>query len=360
MMKCFMTFVVVSMVAAAGSAARADVEMEWVVVGDPGNAGEVSGAGAGGTGPTRICGAVAYEYRIGKYEITNGQYIEFLNAVASVEDTHGLYEAEDPGGHGGMDGQYGGVQQTGSPGDYTYVVKDGDIEWLDKPIHFLGFYDVLRFANWMHNGQPTGLQDDTTTEDGAYDMSLGSSVVRKAGARVFLPNEDEWYKAAYYKGGGTNAGYWNYCLDSDWPPVAEPPPGGPAPPGSANYIGGSGDYAVGPPYYATDGGAYTWSPSPYGTFDQCGNMHEWVDTWEEGMGPFLRGSGYPSFDPGHAANHFGYIPEGGIYTHTGFRVAAMLEPEPIPAVSHWGLVVMMLLVLTGGTAVLRMRHSVQP
>ncbi|GAG41969.1 unnamed protein product, partial [marine sediment metagenome] len=43
MMKCFMTLVVVSMVAAAGSAARADVGMEWVTVGDPGNTGEVSG-----------------------------------------------------------------------------------------------------------------------------------------------------------------------------------------------------------------------------------------------------------------------------------------------------------------------------
>src|SRR5665647_1441137 len=66
------------------------VNMETVPVGNPGNAGELSGAGAGGYGPDRICGAVAHAYNIGKYEVTAGQYTEFLNAVAKT-DTYGLY-----------------------------------------------------------------------------------------------------------------------------------------------------------------------------------------------------------------------------------------------------------------------------
>ncbi len=33
-----------------------------------------------------------------------------------------------------------------------------------------------------------------------------------------LPSEDEWYKAAYYKSGGTNAGYWNYPTKNDLAP----------------------------------------------------------------------------------------------------------------------------------------------
>ena len=49
---------------------------------NPGNAGELSGAGAGGYGPNRVCGAVGYTYNIGKYEVTAGQYAAFLNAVA--------------------------------------------------------------------------------------------------------------------------------------------------------------------------------------------------------------------------------------------------------------------------------------
>ena len=28
--------------------------------------------------------------------------------------------------------------------------------------------------------------------------------------------EDQWYKAAYYKGGSTNAGYWDYADGKAW------------------------------------------------------------------------------------------------------------------------------------------------
>ena len=73
-----------------GNAATA-VNIDLVTVGDPGNAGELSGAGAGGGGPDRICGAVGYIYKMGKYEVTAGQYCEFLNAVAQT-DTYGVYE----------------------------------------------------------------------------------------------------------------------------------------------------------------------------------------------------------------------------------------------------------------------------
>ena len=40
------------------------------------------------------------------------------------------------------------------------------------------------------------------TENGVYNLSLQASnpaaIQRQAGAKVFLPNENEWYKAAYY------------------------------------------------------------------------------------------------------------------------------------------------------------------
>ena len=38
-------------------------------------------------------------------------------------------------------------------------------------MNYVSFYDALRFANWLHNGQPSGPQDSTTTEDGAYTFS---------------------------------------------------------------------------------------------------------------------------------------------------------------------------------------------
>ena len=81
-----------------------------------------------------------------------------------------------------------------------------------------------RFANWLQNGQPTGLQSLSTTENGAYYLNGATTdaallaVTRKASATWVMTSEDEWYKAAYYKGGSTNAGYWDYPTSSNTPP----------------------------------------------------------------------------------------------------------------------------------------------
>ena len=90
------------------------VVIDTVPVGNPGNPGELSGEGAGGSGTDRICGAVAYTYNIGTSEVTAGQYCAFLNAVAAT-DTYGLYNTV-------MDSVSWGCQITrnGSDGNYTY------------------------------------------------------------------------------------------------------------------------------------------------------------------------------------------------------------------------------------------------
>ncbi len=315
---------------AFSAAAQAEVVIEWVTVGDAGNPDDIHGD---------CYGAVDYEYQISKYEVTNEQYIEFLNAVAET-DTYGLYNV-------GMSGEFCGIDRDGDPGSYTYAVNGGDANWNAKPVGYVSWYDVLRFANWIHNGQPTGEQDASTTEDGAYDMSLGSAVTRKAGARVFLCNEDEWYKAAFYKGGGTDAGYWDYATQSDAIPVSEAPPGGG---NSANYY--DGGFAVGEPYLFSDVGAYTGSDGAYGTFDQNGNSSEWNETLigtNRGVrggsfldvGTILPASSRLSTDP---LNEFGDV---------GFRLGSPVVLEPIPAVSEWGIAVMMLFILAAGTIVFR-------
>ena len=64
--------------------ATATAEIEWVLVGDPGNACDTRY-------PAECLGAVDDAYRISKYEITNAEYAEFLNAVAA-RDIHALYD----------------------------------------------------------------------------------------------------------------------------------------------------------------------------------------------------------------------------------------------------------------------------
>ena len=141
--------------------AQAEVVMETVTVGNPGNASDTRHDTPG-------YGGVAYTYNIGKYEVTAGQYTEFLNAVAAT-DTYGLYNTSM---WSVVDGCK--VERTGSPGEYTYSVAE---DWRDRPVNYVSWGDAARFSNWLHNGQPTGAQSLSTTEDGTYFLDGATSNV---------------------------------------------------------------------------------------------------------------------------------------------------------------------------------------
>ncbi|MGD8454510.1 MAG: SUMF1/EgtB/PvdO family nonheme iron enzyme [Phycisphaerae bacterium] len=247
--------------------ASAAVVIDTVPVGNPGNTGELSGESAGGLGADRICGAVDYVYDIGKYEITAGQYTAFLNAVARF-DTYGLYNelmwnAECPCG----------INRYTVQGMYHYSVSD---DWAMRPVNWLTLGNAARFANWMHNGQPTGGQDLSTTEDGSYYLNgveYPTTLVRQANATWVLPTEDEWYKAAYHKNDGVTGNYWDFPMGTDLPSIPDNgnPEGDTG--NSANYIDGY-DATIGAPYYTTPAGYFSLSASPYGTYDQGGNVFE--------------------------------------------------------------------------------------
>jgi len=204
----------------AAGMAQADFMIDTVRVGNANNTGEWSGESYGGYGPNRICGAVGYAYNIGKYEVTAGQYKDFLNAVAKT-DTYGLY------GAGMSNTSYGsGITQGGVSGSYSYSV---DTAFTNRPVNYVSWYDTIRFANWMTNGQGTG-----STESGSYTITgggvnSGTVTIPTAAERAtwstgatsyfLLTSEDEWYKAAYYdpaKTGG--AGYWDYPTSSNTAP----------------------------------------------------------------------------------------------------------------------------------------------
>ncbi len=287
------------------------VTMDWVLIGNPGNAADnevmidPSPEGNGTTG----YGSVAYAYSISKYEISNTQYTEFLNAVA-VTDSNGLYG-----------GGSGGIIQSGVDGSYTYSILPG-LE--NRPVEAVSFWDAARFANWIQNGQPTGMQDNSTTEDGAYTLTAGgiaaNSVTRNAGATIFLPGEDEWYKAAYFNG----TTWFDYPAGTDMQTSCVAPAGDTG--NSANCNG-----AVGSP---TDVGAYGLSESPYGTFDQGGNVFEWTDTIHQdpsGLYRVKRGGSWENNifgTPGNlsAAVRYGVLANFQAPSGTGFRLTFVPEP----------------------------------
>ena len=313
----------------------------WVTVGNPGNAGELSGGSVpGGGGPDRICGAVAYEYKIGKYEVTAGQYTAFLNAVAAT-DTYGLYNTN-------MDtsvNSYGcNIKRTGSSGSYTYSVAS---DWANRPVNYVSWGDAARFANWLHNGQPTGAQNAGTTEDGAYYLNGATSdaallaVTREADWKWAITSEDEWYKAAYHKNDGVTGNYWDYPTSSNTAPGRD----------MADASGNNANYWPAPYAYPIDSGKYTTvagefenSDSPYGTFDQGGNVWEWNEALISESYRGLRGGSFWYNDnylrAAYRYSHDYYFPSNED-SNIGFRVSEVPEPATMGLLALGGLGMLM-------------------
>jgi formylglycine-generating enzyme required for sulfatase activity len=284
-----------------GSASAAIVTIDYVAVGNAGNANNTTGLGA-----------VASQFNIGKYEVTNAQYAEFLNAKA-VSDPLGLYNA-------GMDSNpLGGITRLGNDGAFTYAAKTG---FETKPVVFVGFYDAARFANWLNNGQGSA-----STETGAYTLLGGTAVptngatfTRNAGAGVWVPSENEWYKAAYHQPGADANDYWLYPTRSNAEPLATSPNSTNA--NSANFTS---------PSFSSPGltavGGFTLASSFYGTFDQGGNVIEWNDSIVAANQRGLRGGTWQDFELFMRATSPDMSPATQEDEFIGFRVAAAV-PEP--------------------------------
>jgi formylglycine-generating enzyme required for sulfatase activity len=316
-----------------------------------GNAADPSD-GDSGTSGIQNFGAVAYNYRIGTTEVTVGQYTTFLNAVAAT-DTYALYDTLMA-----TDLNSAGISRSGPSGSYSYNA----IGSANHPVTFVSWGDAARFTNWLHNNQPTGLQTASTTERGAYTLDGATTqpalmaISRNAGARWFIPSENEWYKAAYHQPatqGGDADNYWAYPTRTNSEPYSDQPPGSsaPTPSNTANFskndgvANGYNDGAAvtGSPNlsstqnYLSNVGAYAFSASPYGTFDQVGNVWEWTEgvlELETGPpGPFrvIRGGSWDSNPDGLLASvrSFTVLGPAGAGPNIGFRVATVPEPSTV-------------------------------
>ena len=286
----------------AVSTASASITIPTVPIGNPGNAAD----------PSTGFGSVAYTYNIGATEVTNTQYAAFLNAVARA-DPNGLFNP--------LMTAYGDIARSGSPGSYAYVAF---ADRASHPVIAVSFWDAARFANWLHNGQPTGPQGAGTTEDGAYTLTpagiAANTVTRNANWQWALPTEDEWYKAAYHQPasqGGDADGYWLYPTSSNVAPALE----------DANWgFANVGAVAVG-----------SYAPNFYGTFDMGGNLFEWTNSIGGMFGPanrITRGGSFNDDDGLEATTRFG-VPATIEEWDWGFRVVGAPEPAPCPCTTDY-------------------------
>jgi hypothetical protein len=281
------------------------VTIDWVTVGDPGNPPEWQYG----------LGSVPYVYRFGKYDVTVDQYVEFLNQKDPTgANTLALYGPEM------SDATHGGIRfDAAAPDGSKYEVIAGR---GNHPANYITWYDAIRFANWLHNGQGNG-----DTESGAYTLvggtptpSNGQTISRNAGAAVFIPNDNEWIKAGYHLPG--TAIYFQFPTTTNAPPNSSPP----------TDVVNRANFRPNGPGTVTEVGAYAGTTSPYGAFDMAGNVLQWIEDWR----------GPP--DPGNPRNLKGLHFDDDYWIHLvfgqgrghgaaavlptiGFRVASMV-PEP--------------------------------
>ena len=241
-------------------------------------------------------GAVAYEYRIGKHEVTNEEFCAFLNAAAKSDPRH-LYD-------GRMESaEYGGIARNGGDGNYVYSVKDG---MAKKPVNYVTWETAIRYANWLTNGQGKG-----DTEKGAYtidgnDVNLPDHAALAAGKNVVwaLPTENEWYKAAYYDPKKNDSGgYWTFATRSDSDTNVNI---------NTNAPSDAGGFAA----------------SAYGTHDQNGNMWEWNEHRANGKVGLRGGSFYLNDNANYLRAATRYDVLSAKWPNYGFRVVALGTGDP--------------------------------
>jgi len=295
--------------------------LTFVPVGNAGNAADPA------TG--NLYGSVGYNYQMGQYDVTVGQYTAFLNAVAKT-DTYGLY-------NGGLATGFSAINiiQNGTAGNYSYAVGGGYSQAANCPLFDVGWGDAARFCNWLQNGQPTGTQGTGTTETGAYTLNGAvtsaalMAISRNVGAMYFIPSENEWYKAAYYdpnKPGG--AGYWAYPTKSSTAPSNVLSATGT---NNANFYDeyGTGNHGfTDATNYLTAVGAFVASPGAYGTFDMGGDVFQWNEANIESEYRGLRGGDWYGYSYNLAASS--RVSDADLtyeyYNSVGFRVASVPEP----------------------------------
>ena len=309
--------------------------IEWVPVDNPGNAADTTGYGD-----------VAYTFDIMKYEFTNTRYAEFLNAIdPQGTNPQGVWVASM-----GSSNQGGISQVLGNALGSRYVVKTN---FADKPVNFMSAFSVARVANWLQNGSPvspttTNSSGTAAQNTGAYAIGTATSgnlPAKSAGARYWIPLEDEWYKAAYYNptlNSGTG-GYTTYGNGFSTTPgsVTASVTGV----GSAGGTGNFANYNQTADWNGTSAGAPTsvgtnGAASYYGAFDMSGNTFEFNTlTGVASSNVGIRGGSFASSEAEaiSSGTRFNAIPTSDIDNEFGFRLVTVPEPGSLALLATGGV-----------------------
>lgn len=267
------------------------VTLEFADVGNPQNAADTT------TVKTAGAGDVAYPYSIGKYEVTARQWADFLNQVdAAGTNPLGLWSLNMENNTTGMQ-----INNNGTVNGQRYAAAVRP----DDPVVHVKWHMAARFCNYLTSGN---------TEQGPYIIGSGTTVwaVDRAAAQsanptiYVLPTLDEWYKAAYHKGAGlAGTDYWDFPNQADVISTS-----------MANYGNLFGR--------TTEFGHYASYPGAYGTFDQGGNVREWLETQYDATRYMYRGGSWDrTVDTELKCSSVGFQVPHGTGSNLGFRIVKL-------------------------------------
>jgi formylglycine-generating enzyme required for sulfatase activity len=299
-----------------------EFQMEFVTIGNPGNADDFTGSNP------RPAGAVAYEYGLGKFEVSEDMINKF-NASQSLQIT--LADMSPFGGNGD-----------------------------NKPATAVSWNEAARFVNWL-NTSTGGFAAYKFTTDGVNDnIDLWTAAdmldyeatnpYRSKRATYVLPSTNEWYKAAYYN--PNDGTYYFFPTGSDAIPTAVASGTGTGVNGNNEAVYGG---QLGPADVDQAGGL-----SPYGVMGLGGNVREWEESAMDlanGGSPSsnssgsstrgLRGGEWSDYDGSMRSTHRGLADPSSEDNSLGFRVASLSSDAP-PAVPEPSMMVIGTLFGLGG------------
>ncbi|MFN6138887.1 MAG: formylglycine-generating enzyme family protein [Planctomycetota bacterium] len=291
-------------------------QMEFVTIGNPGNATDTTGA-------PNPAGAVGYTYGIGKFEVSEDMIDKFntnfgvANGLVITKDTRGLH----------------------------------------KPATSVTWNEAARFVNWLNTSTggfaaykftTVGVNDNIALWTAVDTLDYNASnPFRSKRATYVLPSYNEWYKAAYYS--PNDSTYYDFPNGSNTAPA----------PVASGTTAGMAVYgqppAQGPADVAQAGGL-----SPYGVMGLGGNVWEWEESsgnLANSSGSLTRGirGGFWGAPSTRLSSSFRDIihPNAEAAFGVGFRVATLSPSSAPPAVPEPSMMVIGTLFGLSGLAAKR-------